>query len=1127
MEMEQASILDVLNEIREQTGLRFLYKKGVFDDFDRVDIEVEDEAVKELLDQLLRERGLECEIEEEVITFKEIVKPIPTKEAQEKKKIKGTITDDKGVPLPGVSVVIKGTNIGVATNIDGEYTLEFDQENAVFVFSFVGMLPQEITYTGQKVIDVTLGMDTEQMAEVVVTGYQTISKERATGSFSLISSKELETQISDNVLTKIKNVMPGVKVDNDNNIIIRGRGTLSGSTAPLVVIDGFPLEGDISSVNPDDVKSITVLKDAASASIWGAKAGNGVIVITTKTGNKKTKPSVSASYSFSLEEKPSFSDYNLMNAADMVDLDKEKMDKQWRTAYDDRLVYNRVEDLFWDKNHFGTLSPEQFEAELDLLRGNNAYKQFEDELLQLSKKHQFNLSVSGGSESMNYYNSLMYVNNQGSSVGDKDQRFVINSKLTFDLSEKLKVFANVNCEYGESENNGVDMNTMLGQKAYDPLYDSNGDEIRYFTSLNKEKSVAKEEAGYLPYTTSLLDYRKYNDKTGKNLSARAQVGLNLKLTKDLVFDSKFQYEAGFRKTRSYYDMMHPTQREFLNWLTLEDAEGNLTKQVPYAGRLATSNNRYYSWTFRNQLNFNKEIGDHRITAIAGFEVKKYVTDTESNTNYSYDDETLTSNNINHVGISTGQIRTWNNGSVGISPYSYNYFDDRNTSVYLNASYSFKNKYTFSASGRIDQSNLFGKSDEFKYNPIWSAGLSWLLSEEDFMQSDKIDMLKLRFTYGLNGNTNKTVYPVLTARPAWTNHGYPALYLASPANPELKWENNRTINLGIDYGLFGNVLSGSIELYRKKAVDIIGPRQINPTLGWSQANVNFASIMNKGVEFSLNAKILNKQDFKWNCNFSFTYNDNEVLEVEPRLDQAMNFTDPAVASGRSTFGHPIEGEDVARLYAYKWAGLDENGIAQVYDGEGNKVNTNTRPTGIDIVKKQGTTEAPYFGGLTNTFSYKNFSLTTIFSYQFGNVMRMPKGSLGGTYQTTALNERWQNAGDEQFTDVPAIQVNQRRNQGNYYDKYWTLADINVESAAFVKLRDIVLDYTFNPSFLKKYKISSLSMKLQLKNMWMWTNNSMDIDPERVNSDIVHYSWQHYNLPSAAQPRTVIIGLKATF
>lgn len=1133
LQMSSVSVQEVIEEIGNQTGIGFLYRGEELKAHMIEEINFTEKEWEEVLTEILEPIGKTFKVEKDLILIVDKPKESPKSEvSQEKKSVKGKVVDDQGIPLPGVSVVIKGTNVGVATNIDGEYYLEFEQKNVVLVYSFVGMTPKEIAYRGQGIIDITLAADEQSLAEVVCTGYQTISKERSTGSFAVISSKELDQQISDNIYNKIQNSLPGVKIDSDNNIIIRGQGTLTGDTRPLVVVDGFPMEGDISQINPDDVANITVLKDAASASIWGVRAGNGVIVITTKQGAKAGKPNVEASYSFTIEDKFKFSDFNLMNASDAVAFEEDRLAAGWGTTYNTLGSYNPVQELYFALNEKNEINQQEYQSKINTLKSYDAYKQFEDEFFRYGNKHQFNVSVSGGSEKMKYYNSIMYVDNKSGSVGNKDNRFVINSKTTFDLAKGVKLFSNVNVEYKNAENNAIPYTELMGKKAYEPLKDNNGEVIQYYDYYNKWISQEKEALGYLPYSQSLLDIARYNDDSSKRLSARVQVGLKAELMDGLTLDSKFQYETGFTRGKNFQDALSPARRKLINDLTLENLDpitglpdGTLDRQIPISGALTTSTNQYYSWNFRNQLSFNKQINeDHSITAIAGFEIMKYSFENEVNGNYAYDDETLSTYAINLEGLNNGEVKTWSNGSYGMTPTEYLHGDDRNVSVFTNASYSFKNKYTASVSGRIDQSNLFGKSSEFKYNPIWSAGLGWVISEEDFFQSSVVDYLKLRVTYGINGNTNKKYYPVLTGTPGVDfSSGLPVIWLSNPANDKLKWENNYTTNIGLNYGLFNGKIRGSFEFYKKDAKDVIGPTAENPTNGFTTSNINFASIENKGVEVSVNANIIRTSNFSWDMNASFTYNKNEVTKVGTVVSDAVNLTNPVA----NFLGEPMLGKPVGRIYSYRWAGLDNRGQGQIYDKEGNIQSVRNQNRDPELLKYEGTQNAPYFGGLSNTFKYKNLSLTTIFNYQFGNVMYMPKGIVSGDYFTKDLANRWKVAGDELTTNTPGIDPGLSSfMQTNYYDRYWALSDINVESAAFVKLKDIILSYDVPRKALSNIGLNQLTFNLQLRNMWMWTKNSMDIDPERVNSNIAS-RWDHYNIPGPVQPKTIILGVKASF
>jgi TonB-linked SusC/RagA family outer membrane protein len=1138
LNMSNVSAKELIREIEAQTNLGFIYNLREIEKLDGISIEAEEQTVKEVLDQVLENTDLTYELEKSVI----IIMPKPAEPAenniQQKKSIKGKVTDDQGIPLPGVSVVIKGTNIGVATDIDGNYSLELEQENVVLVFSFVGMLPQEIRYNGQNTLNVTLSADSEQMAEVVVTGYQTLSKERATGSFSLLDNEVFEERITTNLTESLDGMVAGLYVDGDNEITIRGTGTLYGDSKPLIVVDGFPVEADLSTINPDDIKSVSVLKDAAATSIWGVKAANGVIVVSTKMG-QKGKAKVNASYYLTIEEKPSFSDLNLATTAEAIDYELTtyeagQWDPSWVSFYPQRAM-NPLQRAYYDRST-GTLNEQQYEARIAELKGVNAYKQMEDRFLQNAVSHQLNVSLSGAGEKSKYYASVVYNKNGSTSVGNSSDRINANFKNEYKLSDKFTLSTGANFTISKSENNGLSVGDIFRTPGYQALVDENGDPIQYYMVV-EEKGKELEDKGYLSYTTSLLDVYKHNDNTTKGFDARLQVGLNYKILPGLDIDTKFQYERGYSKSNDFKSVKHPETRRMINTYTKENANGDLEYGVPKGGWLKAGKNDHEAWTWRNQLSYNASFDDdkHQVSVIGGTEVRKYVTYGFSDEKFGYDPKTLKYMSMSEEAwLSSMQNNGAWYGRTGMAYGEFTKFsevDNRDISVFMNGSYTYNRKYTINASGRVDQSNLFGSSKEFRYKPLWSAGLSWKISDEDFMSEVQwLDNLMLRTTYGVGGSTNKNFYPALMGAYGtsfWTGDAY--IRLTNPANDQLKWESSYMLNFGIDWSILSNRIWGSIDVYNKDSKDIIGRQSMDATYGWDAANVNFASINNKGLEIAFNAIPLKKNGFKWETNLNFAHNKNEVVEVGivgATLSNYLNtlapyeYVDMYAQYGMLGYlGIPIKGKPLSRLYAYKYGGLDGNGEPMIYDENNELISWNAYSGNPDALKYMGTSTPTVFGNLRNSFSYKGLTLAVNLTYKFGHVFRAPRATApqvftGGAYLKD-IAERWQKPGDEEFTDVPKYS----RWNAYYMNGYYKNADINVLKGDLVRLKDLSLDYNLPKGIIAKTPFASLNVKFQAKNLWLWTANDEDIDPDKAGAGGYGYAF-----PTA---KSFVFGVKATF
>lgn len=1137
--MRNAEVSKIFAEIEKQVGFSFMYHNDDINKLGKVDINMSEAKLKNVLAECLKNSDLDFEIIKNLI----IIKRSEAKASaiqQAKKTIKGIVTDADGNSLPGVSVFVKGTNTGVATDIDGKFEFKIaDKKGLVLVFSFVGMLTQEVPYKGQSELKVIMKSDSEQLEEVVVTGLQTLSRERAAGSFSQIDNKAIEQRISANIVENLEGAVSGLYVDGENKISIRGVGTLYGDSSPLIVVDGFPVEADLSTINPEDVKNIQVLKDASATSVWGVRAANGVIVITTKMGKQSEKVNINASYYMTIEEKPDLHSLDVLSATDHIDYKLETISKG---DFDPLYVFpdsqlGPIEQALYNQ-YLGLISQTDVDNKIAQLRKVDSYAQMEKHLLRKAVSNKLTMSLSGGSDKNSYYASLTYTGNKEYTVGDKSSQINFNIKNDYKLSEKLKLFTAANITVGKSTNNGVSLNSMYFYPIYKPIVDENGNPIRYYM-IEENKGKELEEQGYLPYTESIFDEMNETNNETKTFNARIQAGLNYKIFPGMVFDTKFQYERGFTKNDHLQSPNHPRVRKMVNTFTNIDPNGNLTYVVPPGHRLFSSKNDQEAWTWRNQISYNGSFSNnkHQISAILGTEVRKYVTYGFRNEKWGYDPQTL------DYFIMDEKLYT-SNALKSMAWYGYYYMshnpltsftevDNRDVSMYCNAAYTFNQKYTANISARVDQSNLFGGNDEYKYKPLWSMGLNWKISDEDFLKDvEWIDNLALRATYGVGGNANKGFYPVLMGTVQNSIYGRNKyINLSNPANEDLKWESSYMTNFGIDWSILSRRLWGSIEVYNKDSKDIIGRMSLENTNGWNSASFNFASMNNKGFEISLNGIPYKTKNFKWESNLNIAHNKNKVVEVGVNGATPNNYLNdlPSIemldfylsAGWGGSIGIPIIGQPLDRVYAYKWGGLDDNGNPMIYN-ENNELIPFTEDTrDPKALKYMGTSTPTFYGNLNNTFSYKGLSLTVNLSYKFGHVFRANRTVVSAFYNVIHSNikDRWIQPGEGQGNDInkgknvpgyeyPAFFLNTR-------DNYYSNADINVLKGDLIRLRDISLSYNLPENILGKTPFKSLNIKAQARNLWLWTANKENIDPDKT---------AEFAMPT---PKSFVLGIKATF
>lgn len=1104
LNMSNVSAKDLIKEIEAQTNLGFIYNLSEIEKLDGISIEAEEQTVKDVLDEVLEGTDLTYELDKSVI----IIMPKPAepvkKEQQEVKILKGKITDAEGVALPGVSVVVKGTSTGVATNIDGEYSIELDSDKAVLIFSFVGMLPQEINYTGQVIQNVTLKADTEQMAEVVVTGYQTISKERATGAFEKVSAKALEERSTLNIIDKLEGQASGVLFSVGGKITIRGGSSMYANTDPLVVVDGFPIEGDLESVNPNDIESMTILKDAAAASIWGAKAANGVIVIVSKRGTKGMAR-VEFSSTLSITAEPDLYSLKRASSESFLELEKHFADHDWKQLAGANVpgkpAFNDGLNAYL-KFNAGQMTETEKDAIINRLKGIDVRDQYADLFLRKAVRQNYHLSVSGASDKTNYYASLSYDDNNSFMKNSDNDRFVSNLRIQTELSDRVSFNAGITATLRNSKNNGATSLNNLPQ--YQEILDANGDYVAQPYGYDQASKDIHAANNNVPYDWTYNAYQEFENKDNsrKDIDLRMQAGLTVKLIKGLSFEGRYQYEFGNKKTLNMYNENTYRVRDYVNTYAYPEADpwtGQTVMQYPIPmGNARFDQNDYArSYTTRGQFNFDRSFDDgkHQIYAIGGVEFRQVKSEWAKGTQYGFDPVSLEHKPTDYYGDNVRAFSSW--PSRINDDVEYAEIKDRYASYYGNGGYTYDEKYTVTGSVRLDDSNVFGVSKEYRNVPLWSVGANWQLSKENFISSDFINRLTLRATYGTGGNIDKRTSPFLTAAITqdWQT-GYQFAYIQNPKNPNLRWEKTATTNIGVDYALWNNRLTGSLEYYSKESVDLLGDVSINSIYGISSAKMNTGEMTNKGIDFSVNVGILNK-DFKWNAIANFSYNKNRVEKVE-LPDESIN----GAIDSHWGFASNRVGKPISHLYSYKWAGLSAEGKPQVYNKAGDIIDDFTELEEVADLKYEGTTIPKYYGSLQNVLSYKGIRLSMLITYKLGHKFRKPTISysdLKNAYTLNGVHEdfdnRWKKADDEKVTDIPVL-LDNPGDMGAYWENYTAYGSHNVESASHIRFKDVVLSYDLPKSWFQTIGFKALNVGAQVRNLGVITFNDSNIDPENI-------------------------------
>ncbi len=1125
---DNITLREIFSAIQKQTRYRFFYSREQLDDRERTSIHVKEASVENLLQRLLKEKGLEWGYSDNVIFIRKSTRPDKILHEERERRdslitmITGKVTDAVGAPLVGATVLVKGTQRGATTNEQGRFFLGQVPASATLLFSYAGYETRE-QKAGNEEISAVLQRNIIEIAgvSVVSTGYQSLPKERATGSFSKVNNDLVTRKVSTGILDRIDGVSSGVLFDRRvpaNPVIqIRGLYTLTSTIAqPLIVIDNFPYEGDINDFNPNDVESVTILKDAAAASIWGAKAGNGVIVITTKKGSYNQPPSVSFTSNLTVIDKPDLFSLPQIPASDYIDLERFLFGQGFYNS----TINNRrrppvtpvVEILV--KQRDGHLSETAANAAIDGLRNIDVRNDFKKYVYRRGINQQYAANVSGGSKNVKYFFSTGYDRNLSTLRGNAYNRITIRSDNTIQPVKGLQLQVSLQYTQGRESNNSVG---PYGHTAYKlltralPPYARLADAAGNPLSIdNKYRGTYTDTAGngrLLDWKFRPLEEMALNDNTANAKVLVANVGLKYDLLKVLSAEVKYQYQRSDETVREYHNEQTFFTRDLINRFTQIRA-GTPVYIVPRGGILDLGNNDLEGHMLRGQLNFTQQWkGTHELTAIGGAELRQIHTNGNTYRTYGYNNGAGFANvdYVNTYPIYPGGMENIN------SNIDFTGRLDRFVSLYLNASYIYRNKYILSASARKDASNLFGVETNQKGVPLWSSGLAWRLSNEKFYRSSLFPYLNLRLTYGASGNVNNTISALTTiinSAAAFQNTNIPFATLQNIANPNLRWEKVRTLNIGVDFAMRDNRLGGSLEFYRKHSKDVIGLEPLDPTTGVGAMLTNSADVKGKGFEAQLSSLNINGPSFKWQTTALFNYADYKVQRYLSVAQTNGFFSDGANID-------PLPGYNPFLVVSYKWAGLDPaTGDPQGYiDGHISKDYDALlqRPISEQVV--HGPALPAVFGSVLNSFSWKGLMLSANITYRLGYYFRR------GTISYTALFnsgtghsdylKRWQQPGDEQFTNVPSMVY---PNPNSSRDQFYTNSDITVEKGDHVRLEDVRLSYSFRRSTAHKTVFKQIQIYTYMTNLnvLIWKANKAGLDPDA---------------PSGLRPpRSVALGLK---
>lgn len=1129
----QTPLLTVLKEIEQQTPYKFVYNNTLVNVNRQVTVRAQNENIENVLAAVLNNTDIDYRILDNQITLSpsNLVSTQNRQQAQpEARGISGTVKDKDGSPLHGASVVVvRDSRLHTVVGADGRFVIaQGVRPDDSFIVSYLGYKAQTVTVGNRATFNITLEPDTKTIDDVVVTGYQAISRERASGSFGRISSDILAERPTVDLSSSIVGTVAGLHAtensDGTFDYIIRGISTLGDQRKPLVVVDGFPAANGFTDINPNDVLDVQILKDAAAASIWGARSANGVIVVTTKKaglaagGNQGVNVNVNAMVRVGKKYDPA---QVIAHASTEQTIDYELMawEKGWFFSdYSDTfsaLPYSLslvTEQLFDHRD--GHISESQMNAAINNLRQYNNEKQIKDYLFNNPVLQQYNITLTHKSDRSRDYASIMYENSTANVIKNKTDRVRLNYNNNLNLFRWLDLEFNTVLHYNNSQTGGPTMGDIGSLSPYEMILDEDGS---YATELRRNRrQLAKIPAGTLPYddwSYNILREVRGRDYKTENISAQFTGSLTVKLLEGLNFTNSIMYHYGKMKVENYDSQDSYYVRDMVNYnVNYDQAAGRvLAAFLPKGGILKRNGSDARNWMYRSQVDFNRTFADkHHVVVLGGFEMRNEKTEaytlpwvlgydplhnTSSTPPYGYKTASLSGSTIQFKNILGSNL-----SSLPVTfENSFRYGLDRFVSVYGNGSYTFDERFSLSGSIRWDASNLIAEDPKYRWSPFWSVGGLWNVQNEVFMDGLRswLDRLALRVTYGFNGNVDKTTSTLMllsySGSPSVTYGNMHTGSISSYGNPTLRWEKTGSFNVGIDYVLFGNKLYGSIDIYSKQSKDVIGEKLTAKVYGTGSTNVkiNTAEISNKGVETEIGVRLpIANTGMRLTTSVTYAYNKNEITALNHSLPYAYSMID-------GTF---IKGYPVRSIWSYTYAGMIDgtphviglNGEPSTMDD----VQLHNRELGMGFLNYEGPGISPHTLGWRINLSGYGFSLSMFIDGQFGGVFRNPTWvydqlGTGKNIPSSLIGEVF--AGNPGLPSWPK----ENATQTYLWSRYVPNLNTMIESRSFIKLREVNLDYSIPESVCSFIGIESAKANFQVRNLGcLWTKNSRHYDPEWI-------------------------------
>lgn len=1113
--LEQVKIQDVFKEINKQTGLDFVYSAMQLNEIGMVSLDVKDVTVDVALKKLFEGKPFTYKFEMKSIIIRK-VEAVTT--GKTSRTIRGVITDKGNEPLPGVTVLLKGTSIGTASNTKGEFVLEVTGSVDSLVVTFVGMKTQYVKLLPDKdLYRIRMEYDVEEMKEVVVTGYQTISRKRSTGAITSVDADKIMRPGVLSIDQMLEGQIPDMMFMSNSGevgvvpkIRIRGTSTLIGNREPLWVVDGIVLQDPvnispeelnnpdyvnrignaIAGLNPQDIERLDILKDAAATALYGAKAANGVIVITTKKGHIG-KPIISYNMNVSYKRRPRYTDrqVDLMNSKERMEFSKDLVDSGYKFPGGMNMV--GYEGLV-NQLYRGALTYDEFTKQVQYLECLNT--DWFDLLTEDAFSHQHTVSISGGTETVRYYSSVGYAKDNDVIKGNNNERYTVALNLNADLSPRISTSLGINGnvtsrEYSQDEIAPLDYAYNTSRAI--PVFDENGDYYYYQSSGGTANSFRYN-------ILNELDNSSY-DQEGASISFN--MTLNVKFTDYLNASVVGSYSTSNTDIEGWWgEKSHHVALLCQSEYGDAPAKGDDSESaLPFGGELATNSTRNRNYMLRVQLNLDKYFGQdkHNVNASVGYEV--------SSTKYKGNSSTMRGyykDRGKQFSITT--LNDYPAFKAWLEANAYPTISDNLTnllSAYATVSYSYQSFFTLNGNVRFDGSNKFGDQSNDKLLPIWSLSGNYTISEHEWLQRSWIDYIMLKASFGYQGNMLEGQSPTMIIKQLPTDPLYNELVseLSVYPNPNLKWEKTSSFNGGLTFSLFKRRLQMEASVYYKRTKDAFLTKQISTVNGLEEYVVNSGNVKNSGYSIAATIIPVETRDFNWILATSFSNVFNKV-ETLPGAEQfeLNNFLNGTAL---------VKGKPVGTFYSYKFVGLNPTNGYPIFDDMQERQEELEGLTKYDVytrvLKATGNREPTMSGSINNTFRYKNWRLNMNLAYSLGSKIRLFKlfdsnAFLPENNVRREFVKRWRKTGDEKNTVIPTPNCYWTHYSSlgekiptianNSLDMY-NYSDIRVVSGNYLKCSTMSLTYEFPMEKLERIKLSRLALNLSATNLFTICSNKL--------------------------------------